>query len=351
MKYIKSYSGYRDSERMNEEFIGKLVKGALSKLFQVFAAPFKDLVNDIKNAFKEDDPNSIKGIIMTNLNQAIDGAQKQLRDKNLQEGDLVNVMTQFITNLGELASGIGKDFISAIGDKSKASGAYEVAKAILIGSKEAGWAGIVGLLNDANYRYSKPKYELALTNAAGKKTGPEALKLKQNAAIAFFDNFQKDAQTQLDKELTEDEMKKLYQDAVKKGGGQVAQYDYTKLKELFDKKTPVMYKRKGYDDKKKPEEQKDKIGTKVMSGIDDQGNVTFETDDGENFKKKYSDILGPKGEEKDETAQQITANLTDMKADKTKLASVKNYTDFLKTATPEKIAEVEKLFKPEEKAA
>lgn len=350
MKYIKNFDKHRSEQMINEEFIGKLVKGALSKLFQVFSAPFKDLVNDIKNAFKEDDPNSIKGILMTNLDQAIDAAQKQLSDKNLQEGDLTNVMTGFITSLTDLANGIGKDFATAIGDKSKASGAYEVAKALLIGSKEAGWKGIVGVLNDANYKYSKPKYEATLLAAAGKKTGTEALKLKQKAAFTFFDNFQKDIKAQIDKELTEEELEKIYKDAVKKGGGQVGEYNYAKLKELYDKKTPVMYKREGYDDSKKPEEQRDKVGTKVMTALDDQGKVTFETEDGEKFTKKYSDILGVPNQQKDETAEQITKNLTDMKTDKEKITSVKNYTDFLKTATPDKIAEVEKIIKPQEGA-
>jgi hypothetical protein len=80
MRHIRNYNSYKEYKKVNEEFIGKLIKGALGNLFQAFSAPFKDLVDDIKNSFKEDDPNSIKGIVMTNLNQAIDGAQKSIRN-------------------------------------------------------------------------------------------------------------------------------------------------------------------------------------------------------------------------------------------------------------------------------
>jgi uncharacterized protein YqeY len=345
MKYVKGFNQYNDSQMVNEEFVGPLVKGALSKLFQVFSAPFKDLVNDIKKAFKEDDPNSIKQIVLTNLNQAIDGAQTSMKDKNLQEGDILNIMTQFITNLTNLANGIGKDFNTAINNKSKASAANEIAKAILIGSKEAQWKGILGLLNDPNYKFSKVKYESALVEAS-KKQGADTLKAKQDTAIRFFDGFQKDITTQIDKELTEEEMQKIYDDAIKKGGGQVSDMNYEKLKEFFDKKTSVRYKREGYDDNKKPEEQADKIGTKVIDSLDDQGNVGFKEQDGTPFKKKYADILGPSEETSEAEAEDLKTELSKIKTDKEKLKSVKNFTQFLQTAPKDKLAEVEELIKP-----
>lgn len=329
MKYIKTFESHRRSskdEMINEEFVGKLIKGALSKLFQTFTAPFKDLANDIKNAFKDDDPNSIKGIVLTNLNQGIDNAQKLIRDKAIQApGDVTNIMTQFITTLTDLANEIGKDFNNAIENKSKASGANEVAKAILLGSKEAQWKGIIGLLSDPNYKYSKAKYEQSITTSTQKKNGPDALKAAQNTAITFFDNFQKDITTQINNELTEEEMKKIYEDAVKRGGGVVAKYDYKQLKEFYDKKTPVRYKREGYDDSKKPEEQEDKIGKKIMNGLDDQGGVTFlDKDDQPTIKKKYADILGPE-EKKDTTAEED---------------NLKKDLGEIKTKNPEKLADI-----------
>ncbi len=347
MKYIKTYKSHKSHELINEEFVGKLVKGALGKLFQTFSAPFKNLSDDIKKSFKEGDPNSIKGIVMTNLNQAIDSAQKGLRDKNIANvSDVIGVMEQFKTSLTQLAEGIGKDFGSAIGDKGKASAAAEVAKAILIGSKEAGWKGIYGLLADPNYKFGSTKYTDAINNAVKGKDDNQ-LKIAQNTSFKFFDSFQKDMTMQLDKELTEEEMKKIYDDAIKKGGGQIATMNYEKLKELFDKKVKVMYKMDGFDENKKPEEQRDRVGIKAIDTLDDQGNVGFKSEDGTDFKKKYKDILGAAPKEQDKTAEEITNNLKNIKNDKDKLKAVKNYTDFLQNAQKDKIAEVDALIRPE----
>jgi len=352
MKYIRNFDSYKKYNSVNEEFIGAAIKGALSKLFQAFAAPFKDLVNDIKSSFKDGDPNSIKGIVLTNLNQAIDAAQKQIRDKNLQEGDVVNIMNQFITSLTELSKGIGKDFTTAIGDKSKSSAAYEVAKAILLGSKEAGWNGVVGgqgpdpkggLLLNPNYKYSKTKYEQLLTNVSKGKSGDESLRLKKDAAFKFFDEFQKDLNTTIDKELTEEEIVKIYNDAKKEMGGK-ATMTYDDLKELFDKKVKVKYKREGYDDNKEPDEQKDKIGIKLMDALDDQGNVTFKTEDGDTFKKKYEDIIGAAEEEAKQNIQKDVADkLGKIKGDNEKMDQVNKFVDVLQD--PAKTNELEEIKK------
>lgn len=352
MKYIRKFEDYKRYNSVNEEFIGSAIKGALSKLFQAFAAPFKDLVNDIKSSFKDGDPNSIKGIVLTNLNQAIDAAQKQIRDKNLQEGDVVNIMNQFITSLIELSKGIGKDFTTAIGDKPKSSAAYEVAKAILLGSKEAGWNGVVGgqgpdpkggLLLDPNYKYSKTKYEQLLTAVSKGKSGDESLRLKKDAAFKFFDEFQKDLNTTIDKELTEEEIVKIYNDAKKEMGGK-ATMTYDDLKELFDKKIKVKYKREGYDDNKEPDEQKDKIGIKLMDALDDQGNVTFKTEDGDTFKKKYEDIIGAAEEEAKQNIQKDVADkLGKIKGDNEKMDQVNKFVDVLQD--PAKTNELEEIKK------
>lgn len=348
MKYIKTYKSHKSHEVINEEFVGKLVKGALGKLFQTFSTPFKDLVDDIKKSFKEGDPNSIKGIVMSNLNQAIDSAQKGLRDKNIANvSDVIGIMEKFKTILTQLAEGIGKDFGSAIGDKGKASAASEVAKSILIGSKEAGWKGIYGLLADPNYKFGSTKYTEAINNAVKGKDDAQQLKIAQDTSFKFFDSFQKDMLTQLDKELTEEEMKKIYDDAIGKGGGQIATMNYEKLKELFDKKVKVMYKMNGFDNGKNPEEQKDRIGIKTIDTLDDQGNVGFKSEDGTDFKKKYEDILGAAPQDQDKTAAEITNNLKNIKNDKDKLKAVKNYTDFLQNAQKDKIAEVDALIRPE----
>ena len=76
MKVVK----FSEYSKINEEFIGGLIKGALGKLFGLFNDAFKDLGSDFKSMFKEDDPSSIKDIIMKNVDQAIDGSQKEINN-------------------------------------------------------------------------------------------------------------------------------------------------------------------------------------------------------------------------------------------------------------------------------
>ena len=213
MKYIRTYDSYKGLKKINEEFIFSSLKNVLGRLFQAFMTPFKDLVNDIEKGFKGDDPNSIKGIVMSNFNQAIDGAQKMIRDKSTTDVD--GIVDRFITSLTELANGIDKDVSKAIDDKGKASGVTSVAKAILLGDENADWDGIVGLLSSPTYKYGKVKYRADLAKITD-------IKKKQDYANKFFDDFQKDITAQLDRELSDEELKKIYNDSVKKGGGVVS---------------------------------------------------------------------------------------------------------------------------------
>ena len=346
MKYIKSYQSYKD-QKINEEFVGKLIKGSLGKLFQAFSAPFKDLVNDIKKSFKEDDPNSIKGIVMTNLNQAIDSAQKMIRDKSItNKSDVSNIMNTLITTLTDLANNIGKDFSSAIPDKLKASAASEIAKAILIGSEEAGWKGIIGYLNDKNYKYSKPKYEQSV-NAV---QNPDELKKAQNVAFTFLDNFQKDISNQLNTGMSEEEMKKIYNESVERGGG-AAKFDFDKLEEFRNKKIKVKYKMKGYDNNKAPQLQANKIGEKLIEEIDkSKESLIFIGKNNERIEKNFSDILGPvEGQEKkpNNLNQDVTNNLKELSKDPKNIEVIKKVTDAIKS-DPNIISKIDEILPKEE---
>jgi len=219
MKHVRNFESFRNNkglEPVNEEFVLGLLKGALSKVMAAFGNTFKDMVNDFKNAFKADDPNSIKGIIMTNFNQAVDGAQKNLNDKVVDEAGVGDMMNKMIDSLVGLATGIDKDIDTAVG-KDKSAGAKAVAKAIILGSKEAAWAGIVGLLDPTKgksgmkttYKYSKMNYDLTLAKLPDLKT-------KKASASKFLDNMQKDIQSQLDKEFSEEEIQNLYDDSMDK---------------------------------------------------------------------------------------------------------------------------------------
>ena len=341
MNYIKKYSDYR---LVNEEFVGNLITGSLSKIFQAFSSPFKNLSNEIKNSFKSDNPNSIKNIVMGEINKGIDSMQKVMRDRST---DPSGIMDQFINKLTELSKGLDKDFDNAIDKKEDSAGAKQIAKSILIGNKEANWKGIVGILLDQNYKYSKQKYGESIAKAGANKSGVDSINAKQEVAIKFFDDLQKDLESQLLKELTEEEMTKIYDETVQKLGGSIPKYNYEQIKEFFDKKTKVMYKMDGYNDKVDQKDQKDKIGVKLISNVDDQGNVTFKDDNGNDFKKKYIDILGPVVNNQD-VANDITVNLKKLKPDKNKLNVVKDFTNFLSSAPNDKIEQIKKIINPDE---
>lgn len=352
---IQKFSEYKDSEKLNEEFIGGLIKGALGKLFNVFSAPFKDMANDFKKMFKEDDFGTLKDIVMTNFNQAIDAAQKEI-PKVQTDGDLTNIMPTMIGQLVQLANNIGKDVTQGLG-KDKTTQVTAAARAVILGNKEAKWQGLVGYLDPTNkealknngglqvkYNFSKTKYDEALTNA-GKKGG-DALKAKRDAASKFFDGLQKDVANFLEKELTDEEIKNIYDKSGKGGGADEMTYD--KVKDFYDKKIPVIYLLKDktkadYDPKKKPEEQTDVVGVKIINAINDQNkddSVTFlNKDNNPTIKKSYADIIGPGEEQKGENAKKTADILGRIKDDEEKMGNVAKFAEFVEK-DPTKAAEI-----------
>jgi hypothetical protein len=353
---IKKFNEY---ERINEEFIGGLIKGALGKLFNLFAAPFKDLANDIKKMFKEDDLGSIKDIIMTNFNQAIDSAQKEIPKIN-EEGAITDIMPKMIDQLVQLANNVEKDVTQSLG-KDKSKPVTNAIKAVILGNKESNWIGLVGALdpNNAtalkfnggikfNYKYNKSFYDKALSDA-GAKGGANVLKAKKDAAIKFLDALQKDVATYIEKELTDDELKNIYS---KGGGTEEGDMSYDKLKELFDKKTPVIYllkdkKKEEYDPKKKPEEQATIVGVKPINTLNDQNkpdSVVFLDKDGKpTIKKSYADIIGP-GEAAGDNAKKAAEVLGKIKQDEDKMGKVVKFAEFMQDdKNKDKVAEIEKL--------
>jgi|GEM_PF-3885863 len=343
MTYIRNYVSYKRYIKINEELIGKSIQGILSKLFG--SESLKDMMSDIKKSFNETDPNSIKGIIITNFNRSIDKVKKILRNKNISKPeDVINIIDEFTTNLTNIANNIDKD-IDVESEKSKNKGAKMIAKSILLGNKEAEWNGFIGLMNDEKYKYSKSKYIDEL-NRIIKNGGQNVLKSCQDFASKFFDNLQKDISSQLNANLSENEITKIFNDA-NKGVNTTITFDYNKLKSFYDKKIPVRYKKNGYDDNKKPEEQKNGvIGIKLIDTIDDQGNVGFKGENG-TFRKKYSDILGPE-EQKNDVNKNLAIELGKIKNNKEKMGSIDRYVKFLQTAPRNKIAEVDNLIKPKE---
>lgn len=342
---------FKEYQQINEEFIGGIIKGALGKLAGVFSAPFKDLVNDFKKMFKEDDPDSIKDVLMSNINQAIDAAQKEVN--NLQdETSVIGVMDNMINTLVQLAENIGKDVESAFG-KDKSAAIKEIAKALLLGNKAADWVGLVGVLDpqrgilkkDINYKFSKKNYIDQVNKA-------KDLKAKKAVANKFFDDLQKSLQIDVDKNFTEEEVKKAFDEAKKKSGQKDDSMNYDKLKELFDKKTPVIYllkdkKKSDYDPKKKPEDQANIVGVKTIDSLNDQDRpdsvVLLDKDGKPTIKKSYTEIIGP-AEEPGENATKAKEVLGKIKQDEGKMGQVVKFAEFIQDdKNKDKVAEIQKI--------
>lgn len=364
MRKIKNYQDFRNQEgTVNEEFIGALVKGALGKLAGLFSAPFKDMAKDFKNMFKEEDPNSIKAVILTNLDQAIDAAQKEIPNIK-DDASLVGVIDNFADTLVQLGNNIGKDITTAFG-KEKSPSVIELSKAIILGSKELDWVGIVGAIDpskgsteqDMKFKFSKSNYQSEL--AKGKD-----LKAKQQIAIKFFDNLQKQIRADLEKELSKEDIEKYYKELQEKSGQtKEGEMTYDKVKEFYDKKKPVLYLLKGKtkedfdkltdEQKKKPGEApaSDIVGLKEIVALNDQNkpdSVTFnDKDDKPTIKKSYAEILGPAEgteEQRSEEAKQAAEELGKIKADSDKMKKVANFAKFLQDEkNKDKVAEVEKI--------
>ena len=374
MKHVRNFESFRNNkavEPVNEEFVlASLLKGALSKVMAAFGNTFKDMVNDFKNAFKADDPNSIKGIIMTNFNQAVDGAQKNLNDKVVDEAGVSDMMNKMIDSLVALATGIDKDIDTAVG-KDKSAGAKAVAKAIILGSKEAQWVGIVGLIDwekgvtkkETNYKFSKKNFLLKLANTKGN------LSVKKKTATDFLKSLKEDIEKQLDKEFTDEEVQKVYDESMaraKQGGGE-SSITFDQYQEFFDKKSPIIYLLKDKtkedwdklsdDQKSKPSEKpaSDIVGVKVVDELNksntnliDAWIVRFIGKDGKKITKFPKEIIGVSGSTQSEDAKKAADSLGKIKNDPEKMKKVAMFSDFLQDdKNKDKIAEIEKIITPE----
>lgn len=214
---VQKFNQFKEDELIKEEFIMKAIKGALGKLATFFAAPFKDLSKDFQNLFKEDDPNSLINVILTNFNQAIDAAQKEIN--NIQdETALMGIMDNFATNLTDLANNIGKDIETALG-KGKSKAVTALSKAIILGNKEIDFVGIVGLIDPLKGLTKKDvKFKFSKTNYITEINKGKDLKSKKTIALKFLDGFQVDLKKRLDLDVTPEEMDKLYANLKKQTG-------------------------------------------------------------------------------------------------------------------------------------
>ena len=170
--------------------------------------------------------------------------------------------------------------------------------------------------------------------------------------------------------ITEEEVNKYLEGKkipVPEGGeGDANAMTYDKLKEFYDKKTPVIYKLKDFkqedwdklsdDQKKKPKEEPASkiVGVKVIDAINDQDkddSVTFlDKDEKPTIKKGYKDIVGPsEAEGKDDLVKKLRDLQTKKPEDIKKVGS---FVDFISDdKNKDKVAEIDKIIGGGEAAA
>lgn len=343
MKVVK----YSEYSKINEEFVLSAIKGALGKLFGFFANAFKDLGADFKSMFKEDDPSTIKDIVMKNVDQAVDGAQKEITNLK-SDGDVLGIMDNMVTQLVELSNNLSKDVEGALG-KDKSKPVEEISKALLLGNKEVDWVGIVGALDpaagilkkDINFAFSKKKFVESVNKG-------KDLNQKKTLASKFFDDFQKTIRAELEKAVTDEEIKTLYDKM--KGGDAGTDLE---LKEG----DMVVYLLKGkkkeeFDEKKKPEEQNDVVGVKKIEKIDGD-KITFLDKDGKpTIIKTKAEILKKAEVEMGLNAKKVADSLGKIKQDEEKMGKVATFAEFIQDdKNKDKLAEIEKILSGGEQPA
>ena len=305
MKYLKYF----------EEIVIQAVKGNLQNLFASFTKPYLDIINEIKKLIKDNklDPKELKNLIINNFNESIDNIVKEipkLKGDNT-EGDIKSLVDIFIKKINEITNAIDKDFDENLGKNS--TGAKSIMKCILIGSKDINWSGVVGLLVDPDYKYSKTGYENKLSFDTKGKTGDESVKILKDSAVKFFENLKKDINDNINKKIGDKELEKIY-------GEPINTTDY----KVGDN---VNYKRKAYDDERKPEEQKSLIANGIIKKIDGDNYTIYNKVGKIEVEKKKSDILGKV--QYGQNAQRAAEELGKIKDDEVKMGLVTNFAKFI----------------------
>lgn len=337
-----------NAEPINEELLGGLVN--------FFKGLWKKLSAELEKI--DNDPNNIKEFVAnqilnpTSNNSIFKNELAKFRaNKTLNDQAIFDFMTEiFDKTTGVLGvQGIGNLFNTPAlkGEKMK--------------GKRLAVEYIINTTSD--YMIKKLKFDQKKDNSTIRKRGKfvdtnwlgplkaqiaDPNKIEVNKVVTWITNnvfadMQKYAMS-----LREDAIR----EAVKKGGGDLSASDmtYDKLKEFFDKKTPVIYLRKGktideYNEKIKPEEQKDVVGVKVINALDDQNtdkSVTFLDENGQpTIRKSYAEIIGPA--EKTADNQDLKDKLGKIANDKEKMTTISKFVDFMNN--PENKDKIDNLLK------
>lgn len=297
MKWIKTFESHRNSEKINEEFIGDILKsatGALKNFVGNLMAPFKSLKDDFKKGLKFEQ-------VKTKFIAAIDVILKSTTDsinKAKDEGEINQMVDVFGKQIDEKMAEFDKEIKTV-----KESKIFEgVVQDSLIGGRV-----LFGMFKDEMVRLKgdfDKKFAAAKDLNAKKQTRIDEIK-------AIVDGFKKKIN---DEKLVKDATEKYKTENKIEGGSSgdesalFKSYGVGKKEDLVGKE--VRYKTKSYDANKKPEEQPDNIGKLKVLKLTPDG--LFLDGEKEDFEKKMSDILP--GEGQTETPDAVVAKeLTPLK--------------------------------------
>jgi hypothetical protein len=384
MKYVKSFESHRKSkvvEPVNEELFGGIInffKGLWSKAME-----------ELKKLGKDPDTQEVKDWIGSNPFNPADNNYlfKNVMDefKKKPEANDQDALTLVDSILNPETGVLGKQGLAPLYENLKkafppldgepASSQFATfeyifntirTKAIIQYKFAASTDGKVDpkkINIDLKDMTHLPDVKKLLTAATdGKK--------KKDAIVNWCE---KTLFPQLDKladAITEEEVNKYLEGKkipVPEGGeGDANAMTYDKLKEFYDKKTPVIYKLKDFkqedwdklsdDQKKKPKEEPASkiVGVKVIDAINDQDkddSVTFlDKDEKPTIKKGYKDIVGPsEAEGKDDLVKKLRDLQTKKPED---IKKVGTFVDFISDeANKDKVVEIDKIIGGGESAA
>jgi hypothetical protein len=165
------------------------------------------------------------------------------------------------------------------------------------------------------------------------------LNAKKGLSMKFFDNLQKEIKNEIEKGITDEEVKNMYAE-VGDGGGSTEEYKVgdTVIYLLKNKK------KEEYDPKKKPEEQKEIVGVKKVEKIEGD-KIFFRSQDGEDIIKTKLEIMG-KSEvgSAGENAKKAQEALAKIKEDEEKMGKVAKFAEFIQNdVNKDKFQEIDKI--------
>ena len=342
MKHVKKFESFKQNqtEPVNEELIGELIKaakGAFKNFLTGIAAPFKSLKDDFKKGYKlEQTKTKFVQTLDVLLKTATDNIQKA-KDEN----EITSMVDGFVKQIAEKEVEFEKESKS-IKESTINEGAGGTPEPGEIPGNKVQNAMIAGkvMFGIVRDEYQKLKMEFDKRYAAAKDLAAKKQVAIQNLKKLIEESKKRISDT---KNITQGVEK--FKQENKIGGDTkglspeiLKSYGATKAEDLVGK--DVRYKTKAYDPSKKPEDQKENIGTlKVLKTTPDGLFLDGKEAD---FEKKFDEILptdsGGQNEEKVKTV------LTRLKGNEDKMGKVATYAEFVeKEENKDKVAEIDKI--------